>query len=229
MTDLEEKIEAVRLKGTREGLWVTLDPNRPLNELKPELHRLFTQMKRLAENARVIIDSGTPAQDENLIKELAHYLTEHFKVLSVSAPPRDPPASPSKQRPPDVSTWFYRRSDALIICGRVRSGQKLNSRNHLVLLGDINPGGEVTAGGDILVLGRLGGMAIAGQRFGEESIILSLDFRPTQIQIADVVAAGLPPGNQKTVEYAYIEEGKIVVSPYLDSDPFGKLPWLALR
>ncbi len=229
MATPKKNYAAVKLKGVHDSLWVTLDPAQPMDQLQAELFKLFTRMKHLAGNARVVIDAGTEADHTSLIETLRQYLISHFSVASVSAPEEKTTVTPLVQKPPDMRSWFHRRSDALIVSGRVRSGQKLNCRNHLIILGDVNPGGEVSAGGDILVLGSLGGLALAGQEGNESAIILSLDFRPTQIQIAGVVAAGLPPGSQKTPEYAHIEDGQIVVSPYLQDNPFGKLPWLQLR
>jgi septum site-determining protein MinC len=116
-----------------------------------------------------------------------------------------------------------------MLTGRVRSGQKVTARRHLVILGDVNPGGEVVAGGDILVMGALGGTAAAGQPDRQASIILALDFRPTQIQIGPVVAAGLPASPRKFPEYAYMEGGNIVVEDYLEANPFGRMPWPEVR
>ena len=48
-----------------------------------------------------------------------------------------------------------------------------------------------TAGGDILVIGSLCGTAAAGQTDNRDAIILALDFRPIQVKIGSVVAAGL--------------------------------------
>ena len=112
----------------------------------------------------------------------------------------------------------------------MRSGQKIMAESHLIIMGDVNPGGEVCAGGDILVLGSLCGTALAGQAEDKEnSIILAFDFRPTQVQIAGVVAAGMSASAGKTIEYAYVENGAIVVDNYMTANPFGKLPVLEER
>ena len=48
------------------------------------------------------------------------------------------------------------------ICGIVRAGQVVEHDGHLLLLGDVNPGGTVRCTGDIFVLGALRGIAHAG-------------------------------------------------------------------
>jgi septum site-determining protein MinC len=117
----------------------------------------------------------------------------------------------------------------LVLAGRVRSGQRVTAERHLVIMGDVNPGAEVLAGGDVVVLGSLKGTAIAGQPDNEESIVFALDFRPTQIQIGSYVAAGLPTSPERIAEFAHVEEDTIVVDNYLEVNPFGRLPWPQVR
>jgi septum site-determining protein MinC len=115
------------------------------------------------------------------------------------------------------------------VTGRVRSGQKVEAGKHLMLLGDVNPGGQVTAGGDIFIMGSLRGTATAGSPDDTSSIILALDFRPSQIQIGGFVAAGTPSDPGTAAEFARVENGGIVVEPYLKANPFGKIPWPEIR
>ncbi len=116
-----------------------------------------------------------------------------------------------------------------MLAGRVRSGQKVTTGKHLVIMGDVNPGAEITAGGDIIVLGSLRGVACAGQPQNVKAVVIALDFRPTQVQIGPTVAAGLAPLEKKTAEIAQVEGGGIMVTEYLVSNPFGRMPWPKVR
>lgn len=221
---------AARLKGVGDSLWVTLDPALPTEQLQKELHTIFSRLKHLAVNARVVLDPGQDADHEPLIATLGAFLKETFDVGVVSAATKKKPKTAGHIRSRELhSSWRHRRSNVLMISGRVRSGQKLEAGKHLVLLGDVNPGGQVVAGGDIFILGSLRGTASAGRPDDDSAIILALDFRPSQIQIGDYVAAGLPPDRKKTVEFARVEEGAIVVEDYLKANPFGKIPWPEIR
>jgi septum site-determining protein MinC len=111
----------------------------------------------------------------------------------------------------------------------VRSGQKIKARKHLVILGDVNPGAEIEAGGDILIMGTLGGKASAGVPDNTQAIILALDLRPTQLQIGGIVAAGEPGTRGNGIEYARVEEGMIVVSDYGKTNPFKHIQWPEMR
>lgn len=221
----------VRLKGVREGLWVTLDPNQPVDILKADLTKLFTQAKHLTHSAHVILDTGIFDAPKSLTDELTRFLQDKFHVESVSPPKRDEaePQPQSVQKYDMDNSWRRQASDALIIAGRVRSGQKIQARKHLIILGDVNPGAEIIACGDIIVLGSLFGTAVAGQSDHEDAIILALRFRPLQIQIGGIVAAGLPESGSKTAEYAHVENNAIIVEDYLAASPFNRFTWPEIR
>ncbi len=219
-----------RIKGMGSGLCVILDPKEPADYLYAELNRLFGDMKKLAVNAKVFFDIGEHEGYEGLIEELGNYLKKTFEVGSVSISSKRRPVPNDQVRVQDLEhSWQHYRSDVLMLAGRVRSGQKVTARKHLLILGDVNPGGEVFAGGDILVMGSLRGTAVAGQPDDNEVIVMALDFRPTQVQIGEFVAAGLPPSKKKLTEFAHVENGMIVVEDYLEADPFGRLPWPQVR
>ncbi|MBD2486652.1 septum site-determining protein MinC [Aulosira sp. FACHB-615] len=79
-------------------------------------------------------------------------------------------------------------ADALYLEMTVRSGVEIRHPGTVILLGDVNPGGIVVAEGDILVWGRLRGIAHAGAGGNRECLIMALQMEPTQLRIADAVA-----------------------------------------
>lgn len=110
-------------------------------------------------------------------------------------------------------------NETRLIVGPVRSGVILDHAGHLVVFGDVNPGAEIRATGNIIVLGRLRGTAHAaiGQDVG---FILALRLEPQQLRIARMVArAGAGEVAAAEAEIAYCTDGSIVVERYQ-----GKLP-----
>lgn len=79
-------------------------------------------------------------------------------------------------------------ADALYLEMTIRSGVEIRHPGTVVVLGDINPGGIIVADGDILVWGRLRGVAHAGAKGNKECVIMALQMEPTQLRIADAVA-----------------------------------------
>ncbi|MDX2098128.1 MAG: septum site-determining protein MinC [Leptolyngbyaceae cyanobacterium bins.59] len=87
----------------------------------------------------------------------------------------------------------------------VRSGAEIRHPGTVVIVGDVNPGSVVIAEGDILVWGRLRGVAHAGSKGNSQCLIMALQMEPTQIRIAEFVARGpeTPPA-QYFPEIAYV-------------------------
>jgi septum site-determining protein MinC len=71
--------------------------------------------------------------------------------------------------------------------GNLRSGQVLERTEHVMVVGDVNPGAEVVSQGDILVWGRLRGIAHAGAAGDRRAIVVALKLDPIQLRIAGVV------------------------------------------
>ncbi|HKK90973.1 MAG TPA: septum site-determining protein MinC [Desulfobacteraceae bacterium] len=191
-----------------------------------ELETLFKRLQHLTVNAGVVIDTGEAAGCGQLVEKIERYLKEDFGVGLVSGPPekRSIPVERIRQR--DISKgWTHHSSNVLMLRGRVRSGQKIEGKKHVIITGDVNPGAEITAGGDIYILGKLLGQVHAGQPDNEDAIVFALDFRPSRIQIATVLAAGLPDAQGGTAEYAFLDNERIVVDNYLEANPFARLPW----
>jgi septum site-determining protein MinC len=79
-------------------------------------------------------------------------------------------------------------AEPLYLKATVRSGMDVRHPGTVILLGDVNPGGEIMADGDILIWGTLRGIAHAGARGNLDSRIMALRLEPTQLRIASVVA-----------------------------------------
>jgi len=104
-------------------------------------------------------------------------------------------------------------TDALYLETTVRSGTEIRHPGTVVILGDINPGGIVVAQGDIVVWGRLRGIAHAGAGGNRECLIMALQMEPTQLRIADAVArAPDKPLMQVFPEVAHITPGGIRIA-----------------
>lgn len=106
------------------------------------------------------------------------------------------------------NTKFYK--------GNLRNGMSLDFDGSLVILGDVNPGAQVTATGNILILGALKGLAHAGCKGSSEAFVFALHLIPVQLRIGSIITR-FPDGDSKVnrkPEYAYVEDGKIYVSAF---------------
>lgn len=78
-------------------------------------------------------------------------------------------------------------SETKYIQNSLRSGMKEEFRGSIVILGDVNAGAEIIAGGNIAILGTLRGLAHAGANGNMKAIISANSIDITQIRIANLV------------------------------------------
>lgn len=101
----------------------------------------------------------------------------------------------------------------------IRSGQSISSDGNIIVIGDVNPGAEIIAKGDITVWGILGGIAHAGSDGNNYARIRALKLNPVQIRIGEVFARrpdtiNLPfiqKSSEYTPEEAFTYKGSIVI------------------
>lgn len=110
---------------------------------------------------------------------------------------------------------------AALYRGIVRSGQRIEHDGDITIIGDVNPGGQVLATGDIFVMGALRGMAHAGCNGNENAIIGAVYFQPTQLRIGNVIsrspdADSLLNAAAAEMEFAYLQNGRMAVDKLLN-------------
>jgi len=102
--------------------------------------------------------------------------------------------------------------------GTVRSGQSIDFDGNLVVIGDVNPGGQVVATGNVIVMGALRGIVHAGADGNKEAVIVAFNLQPTQLRIADVITRPpdeKEPKGQPVPEIAYVKEDIVYIERYL--------------
>ena len=137
--------------------------------------------------------------------------SEHLKVA---------PVAPQEPRRSKRATNSQRlRETALIIKTTCHSGAIVRHQGDVVVLGDVNPGAEVYAGGDIAVFGCLRGFAHAGTDGDPKATIVALGLDSPRIQIGLQVGISSEAGQQsKSTDtgpmIAYVWRRSIHVAPF---------------
>jgi septum site-determining protein MinC len=106
-------------------------------------------------------------------------------------------------------------SNGLILRETIRSGRSIYHEGHVVVIGDVNPGAEVIAAGDVVVWGKLRGLVHAGALGDKSAVICALELIPTQLRIADQIA--ISPQDQRrqaTPEKVSMHDGRIVAEAW---------------
>ncbi len=163
-----------------------------LAEQKMDLSALMAdndQTQEAAQTLSILLAEATPEETPN-------YLRPPWEVLvSAERPERttdpatgDDAPGDGEEEPLAISVDVLPTVPPYIFRGIVRSGQILRHAGSIVLLGDVNPGGQVIAGGDVLVWGRLWGTVHAGALGDARAVVAALDFEPVQLRISQYVA-----------------------------------------
>ncbi len=106
-------------------------------------------------------------------------------------------------------------ANALLLRETLRSGRSVWHEGHVIVLGDVNPGAEIIATGNVVVWGRLRGLVHAGAGGDAAAVICALDLSPTQLRIADHIAVAPDDSRPATIpEQAAVRDGQIVAEPW---------------
>lgn len=98
----------------------------------------------------------------------------------------------------------------------LRSGGDIQFDGHVVVIGDVNPGGRVIASGNIIILGYLRGIAHAGSKGDKNCFVVAERLAPIQLRIANAIA--IASAKNQIVEeplIAKISDDTIVIEPVL--------------
>jgi len=106
--------------------------------------------------------------------------------------------------------------NTVLIQRTLRSGQTVHYRGHVVILGDVNPGAEIGASGNVVVVGALRGMVHAGMEGDQSAFVLALSLQPIQLRVADHITR--PPDGETAQadcpEIARIKDGVVTIEAY---------------
>lgn len=87
-------------------------------------------------------------------------------------------------------------NDTHFVFGTMRSGKSVHYPGHVVVIGDVNPGAEIVAEGNIIVMGRVLGFIHAGSSGNDKSIVIANLLKPTQIRISKYIS--VPPSDDES-------------------------------
>ena len=201
----------VVLRAYRDGLHLIIKPHLSISEVEVAIQQEVSRMNRSLAGATVQIDLKSPTLNDEEIDYLSSKLRESYDLIvrgveleddSVSVPIAAAPTTHTISQ--TVDTPATREGEpSRIVPYTIRSGQAEEfPQGSLIIYGDVNSGGEVRAGGDVVVLGTLRGSAQAGTNGRLSAVIIAMDFAPLKLQIGNYVNRS--PANQKPRGYPEI-------------------------
>jgi len=105
-------------------------------------------------------------------------------------------------------------ANALLVRKTLRSGYNLSHSGHVSVIGDVNPGAQIIAGGNVVVWGRLRGLVHAGAAGDEGAVVCAMDLAPTQLRIAGHIAIPPTERGEPRPEIAFVKDGEVVAEEW---------------
>lgn len=221
--------EMVAIKGIKDGLLVTLNATEEWLQVTGELARRIDEQGDFFAGAKVTIELGerpVPKHELGGLKALlerrglviskivsdSRTTVEAAQLLDIRADAATEQAAQTELQetlpidPEETGTY------GVLISRTLRSGRTIHSDGHVVVYGDVNPGAEIIAAGDVFVWGHLRGNVHAGAYGDENVVVCALDMAPTQLRIAGYIVTS-PPGKRRKTrpEVAAIRDNQIIV------------------
>jgi len=216
----------VRVKGIREGLLFLFEGG-DWEDNRRALFEMVGERQEFWRGAKVALDSRTIVIGEEEILSLKDALSQYqltlWAVLSESPSTQIAAQKlglatrfnrPEKEEMEALSTIVQDGEGAVLINKTLRSGYRVEYAGHVIVLGDVNPGAEIIAAGNIIVWGRLRGVVHAGAEGDAQAVVCALDLQPTQLRIADQIALTPQRKGKPQPEMARLLNGQLVAEPW---------------
>ena len=223
------KNNSVIFKGKRDGITIVLDAHQSFDELCAALELKMHDAQQFFGSATSSVTfKGRALSDEeenvllNIIVRSSNLNISFAKSETgqtfMSAKAEAAPAAPKVPEALEAAAHISQDDNMTHFRkGSLRSGQSIHYAGSVVLLGDVNPGAEIVAEGNVVVLGAVKGMVHAGFGGNRDCYVYSFDMRPTQLRIADLIAYVPKEMMSKRGRigsmpvYAYIKDSQIYI------------------
>lgn len=225
---MKSKVQ-VEIKGIQNALLITLGEGE-WKDAESSLIEHVQSQNGFFKGAKVVIDVGNRELSSSELGALRDHLAdlevnigtiisnqEHTKEnarrLGLATRLSGGSSKTAKMKP--VNTEFDGETGVLIH-RTMRSGFRIAHSGHVTVIGDVNPGAEIIAGGNIVIWGKLRGVVHAGADGNLDACVCALDMNPTQLRIADKIA--IPPKRSKSEkvqpEIAKIVNAQVTAEPW---------------
>ena len=221
--------ERISIKGTSNGLIINLGAG-VWQGLLTELDQTLTDKASFFKGGRVAVRVGPRQLTRPQIEEIGQILDRHgvtlWAIESNAAGTQEATQqlgletviNPAQATPDGAPASTTTAGDSIVIRRTLRSGQVLRHPGHVVIIGDVNPGAEVKAGGSVIVWGRLRGNVYAGAANGEgdDAVVCALQLSPLQLRIGQHMARSPAEDDTHDIipEMALVQDGQIVAVPW---------------
>ncbi|MFO7815820.1 MAG: septum site-determining protein MinC [Halanaerobiales bacterium] len=201
----------ITFKVAKDGIVLSIDPEAKFNRIKDALRDHVDSAKNFYAGSDLYINIAESSFKIDQLNEIVNIARGYKDVKNIIF------TSDIINREAIGTIDISDEGETFLINRTLRSGQKIKKAGNVVIIGDINPGAEVIAGGDIIVFGKIRGVVHAGAGGSDKASVTALKLEPTQLRISKKIARP-PEENSKNKkikpERAFIQDGNIMVENY---------------
>lgn len=216
---MDQEAKSIVFKGNSDGLIIVVPEGYAPEALYEEVEAKVSAAARFFKGARIKVSYRGIHLSEDEEARLKTILDEKSGAFIEALSREEEPKHPAPQAKPQTSGGIKKfftgvdEGSCKFIRSTIRSGTRIQFEGSVVVMGDVNPGGEIVAAGNVIVLGTLRGMVHAGMDGNRDAFIYALNLKPTQIRIAELIARGSDDNDNSriTPEIATVKDGIIVV------------------
>lgn len=199
--------QVVEIKLKKDELVITLNEKSEYKDILRTLRKKLPELKNLYKDDKTPIFITGKVLKNKEIEEIRKIIKNEINVeIEFDSPKVLGLYGIKKTYNEEIgeSTTIYHK-------GSLRSGQRIENEGSIVIIGDLNSGAEVIAGENIIVLGRIMGLAHAGAKGNKKAIIAAEKIDTPQIRISNIVKSIQKEAEEYSVRYtfAYVKEDKI--------------------
>ena len=210
--------DGILIKGNKDGINTTINMNKfsSFEDMVTLLIKKLSKGKHFYQGTTLILRIDLNLLNEKRVEELKDVLLTEIGLKDIVFEDLEKENSDSTSRKENkVFTGVY-EGKTKFIRKTVRSGQSINYKGNIVIIGDVNSGAEVYATGNVIVLGRVRGKVSAGTNGNIKAVIAAFLLQPELLKISNVIAMS-PDESEKPnyPELAKVKDGTIIVEPYL--------------
>jgi len=198
----------ITFKVAKNGIVLSLNPEAKFNRIKDALRDHVDSAKNFYAGADLYINIANSSFKIDQLNEIVNIARGYKDVRNIIFT-----SDVVKRDTLEINN----EGETFLINRTLRSGQKVKKPGNVVIIGDINPGAEVIAGGDIIVFGKIRGVVHAGAGGSTEASVMALKLEPTQLRISKKIARPPEDSSNKVnikPERAFIQDGQIMVENF---------------
>ena len=182
--------EIITLKGTGDGVIIKIAKADNFKDVIDAItEKIRSNRKFFSGNCNVYIESAEPLSKSDIIR-LKSIIDTFLPECDVTyrEPGRVDKYTAVKKK--EEKTLISKKGaveTATVHEGNVKENEHLRVVGNAVIIGEVEPNALVTAGGNVIVLGKISGCVRSGYPFNKEAYIIFKDIDGGEISIGDIV------------------------------------------